>query len=86
MYSFFLEIIVFVRYNKCKLSFLFENKVILLKECTEMDISQVEIYNQQVAEQRAQRDKDYAEYEAAGGPALEEAVNEAIREARENFG
>ena len=27
-----------------------------------------------------------AEYEAAGGPALEEAVNEAIREARENFG
>ncbi|HIS42017.1 MAG TPA: extracellular solute-binding protein [Candidatus Limiplasma pullicola] len=27
-----------------------------------------------------------AEFEAAGGPALEEAVNEAIREARENFG
>ena len=27
-----------------------------------------------------------AEFEAAGGPGLEEAVNEAIREARENFG
>ena len=35
-----------------------------------------------MAEQGASR----AEFEAAGGPALEEAVNEAIREARENFG
>ena len=31
-----------------------------------MDLSQVEVYNKEVAEQRAQRDKDYAEYEAAG--------------------
>ena len=31
-----------------------------------MDLSQVEVYNKEVAELRAQRDKDYAEYEAAG--------------------
>lgn len=31
-----------------------------------MDLSQVEVYNQQVAEERAQRDRDFAEYEAAG--------------------
>ena len=31
-----------------------------------MDLSQVEVYNKQVAELRAQRDKDYAEYEKAG--------------------
>ena len=31
-----------------------------------MDLSQVEVYNQQVAELRAQRDADYAAYEAAG--------------------
>ena len=31
-----------------------------------MDISQVEMYNQEVAEQRAQRDRNYAEYDAAG--------------------
>jgi len=32
----------------------------------EMDLSQVEKYNQQVAAEREQRDKDFAEYEAAG--------------------
>jgi len=31
-----------------------------------MDLSQVEKYNQQVAAEREQRDKDFAEYEAAG--------------------
>ena len=31
-----------------------------------MDLSQVEVYNKEVAELRAQRDADYAEYEAAG--------------------
>ena len=31
-----------------------------------MDVSQVEKYNQEVAELRAQRDKDFAEYEKAG--------------------
>ena len=31
-----------------------------------MDLSQVEAYNQEVAKLREQRDKDYAEYEAAG--------------------
>lgn len=31
-----------------------------------MDVNHVELYNQEVAEQRAQRDKDYAEYDAAG--------------------
>ena len=31
-----------------------------------MDITQVEAYNQAVADQRAQRDADYTEYEAAG--------------------
>ena len=31
-----------------------------------MDVSQVEVYNKEVAELRAQRDADYAEYEAAG--------------------
>ena len=31
-----------------------------------MDITQTEVYNEQVAAQRAQRDADYAEYEAAG--------------------
>ena len=31
-----------------------------------MDLSQVEVYNKEVAELRAQRDKDYEEYEKAG--------------------
>ena len=31
-----------------------------------MDITQVEKANQEIAELRAQRDRDYAEYEAAG--------------------
>ena len=31
-----------------------------------MDLSQVEIYNEEVAKLRRQRDEDYAEYEAAG--------------------
>ncbi|MCC8151055.1 MAG: RraA family protein [Lachnospiraceae bacterium] len=31
-----------------------------------MDLSQVELYNEEVVKQRAQRDKDYAEYDAAG--------------------
>ena len=31
-----------------------------------MDLSQVEIYNEEAAKLRRQRDEDYAEYEAAG--------------------
>lgn len=31
-----------------------------------MDVSQVEVYNEQVAELRKQRDRDYAEYQKAG--------------------